>query len=58
MNMTIIDTEAFKKAGLTEQEIESVKRWLEDVKIWKVYTEDEFYSSLENRLFSKQKTYV
>ncbi len=53
-----IDLEAFKKAGFSYEEIESVKRWLSDIENWKVYTENEFYSRLDKRLFSNQKSHV
>jgi len=53
-----IDIEAFKKAGLSNKEIESVIRWLEDVENGRIYTEEEFYTRLEKRLFSKEKSYV
>ncbi len=56
--MTEIDVEAFKKAGFSFEEIESVKKWLDDIENGRVYTEEEFYSRLEKRLFSKSKNYV
>ena len=56
--MKNIDVEAFKKAWFTYDEIESVKKWLEDVEKGRVYTEQEFYSKLENTLFSNNKINV
>lgn len=56
--MTNIDVEAFRKEGFTFEEIESVKRGLDDVENWRTYTEEEFYSRLEKRLFSNDKVNV
>ncbi len=57
--MTInIDTEAFKKAWLSFEEIQSVKKWLDDIENGRFYTEEEFYSRLEKRLFTKNSACV
>jgi predicted transcriptional regulator len=56
--MTKIDIEAFQKQGFSFEEIESIKRGLDDVENGRTYTEEEFYSRLEKRLFSKNKTNV
>ncbi len=53
--MTKIDVEAFKKEGFTFEEIESVKRWLDDIENGRFYTEEEFYSMVNKELFSKNK---
>ena len=53
-----IDVEAFKKAWLSYDEIEWIKRWLKNLEDWNIYEETEFYSNLEKRIFSKRKTYV
>ncbi|MDD3793313.1 MAG: hypothetical protein PHI37_00675 [Candidatus Gracilibacteria bacterium] len=53
-----IDLEAFRKAGLSLEEIDGIKRGLKDVEDGNVYEETEFYSNLEKRIFSKRKTYV
>ncbi len=53
-----IDVEAFKKAWLSNEEIEWIKRWLKDLKKWNIYEETEFYSNLEKKIFSKRKNYV
>ena len=53
-----IDVEAFRKAWCTYDEIEWIKRWLQDLENWNIYEETEFYSNLEKRIFSKRKTYV
>lgn len=57
--MVVIDVEAFKKAGLSFEDIEGIKRWLNDLENGNIYEENEFYSNLEKRLFSKkEKAYV
>ncbi len=56
--MANIDVEAFKKAWFSFEEIEWIKRWLDDLEKWDIYEEAEFYSNLEKRIFSKKKSYV
>ncbi|MDD4151376.1 MAG: hypothetical protein PHR68_02065 [Candidatus Gracilibacteria bacterium] len=56
--MTVIDIEAFKKAGLSFEEIESIKQGLDDVENGRIYTEEEFYSRLEKSLFSNFRVNV
>lgn len=56
--MEDLNIEAFKKAWLSYEDIESVKRWIKDVQQGRIYSEEEFYSQLEKRLFSQEKTYV
>lgn len=57
--MVVIDVELFKKAWLSFEDIEWVKRWLNDLENGNIYEENEFYSNLEKRLFSKkEKAYV
>ncbi|MCH8518620.1 hypothetical protein LAT59_02575 [Candidatus Gracilibacteria bacterium] len=55
---TTIDLEALQKAGLSFEEIESVKRGLADIEAGRVYSEEEFYMNLEKRLFDKKESYV
>ena len=55
---TTLDMEALQKAGLSYEEIESVKRWLADIEAGRVYSEEEFYKNLEKRLFHKKESYV
>ena len=57
--MNNLSIEKFKKEGFTYEEIESVKRWLEDVAKGRVYTEEDFYAELDKTIFSKKnRTYV
>ena len=57
--MANIDIEAFKREGFSLEDIESIKRWLDDIEEGRVYTEKEFYTRLEKRLFPKKsKAYV
>ena len=56
--MLDIDIEAFKKDGFSYEEIESIKRWIKDIEEWKVISEEEFYSNIEKKLYSKNKSYV
>jgi len=57
--MANINIEALKKAWLSFEDIEWVKRWLEDLGNGNIYEENEFYSNLEKRLFSKKvRAYV
>jgi len=57
--MLNINIEALKKAWLSFEEIEWIRRWLKDLENGDIYEENEFYSNLEKRLFSKkEKTYV
>jgi len=58
MNMTLIDTEAFKKAGLTDEEIESVKIWIQDVKSGNTISHDELKAISRKKIFSKSKLYA
>ena len=48
-----------KKSWLDLDEIESIKRWIKDLENWNTFNENEFYSNLEKRIFSKkEKNYV
>ena len=53
--MTKLNVEAFKKEGFSYEEIESIKEGLDDVKNWRVYTEEEFYSKVWEKIFSNKK---
>ncbi len=57
-SMEIINVEAFKNAWLNFEDIEWIKRWLNDLENWNIYEENEFYSNLEKKIFSKKKSYV
>jgi len=56
--MEKIDIEAFKKEWFTFEEIESIKRSIDDVENNRVFTEDEFYSRINKKLFSKNTVNV
>jgi len=58
LGVGVINMEAFKKAWFTYEQIQSIIRWNEQVNIWNIYTEEEFYSRLKKRIHSKQKVYV
>ena len=55
MTTTDIDLEAFKKAGFTYEEIESIKKWERDIKEWKLISKEEMNNFIQNELFSKYK---
>lgn len=56
--MKEINVEAFKKAWLSFEDIEWIKRWLNDLENGNIYEENEFYLNLEKKIFSKKNTYV
>ena len=56
--MDSLDLELLKEAWLDLNEINWIQRWLENIKNWEIYNENEFYSNLEKRLFSKKEIYV
>jgi hypothetical protein len=56
--MENLDIEACKKAWLSFEDIEWIKRWLKDLENWNIYEENDFYANLEKRLFSKKQVYV
>ncbi|MBW7954697.1 hypothetical protein H3C61_02705 [Candidatus Gracilibacteria bacterium] len=56
--MKEINVEAFKKAGLSFEDIEGIKRGLNDLENGNIYEENEFYLNLEKKIFSKKNTYV
>lgn len=53
-----IDVEAFLKAWLSYEEIESVKRWLEDIKSGRTVSFDDIKKSARKKIFSKDKVYA
>jgi len=53
-----IDIEAFKKAGLSNKEIESVIRWLEDVENGRVVLYSKVKSLAREKIFHKEKNYA
>lgn len=56
--MEEINVEAFKKAWLTFDEIESVKQWLEDVENGNTISFEEVKLEARKKLFSKSNIYV
>ena len=55
---TDLDVEAFKKEGFSYEEIESIIEWNRQVDNGEFYSEEEFYSRLEKRIFSNEKVHV
>jgi predicted transcriptional regulator len=53
-----IDVEAFKKEGFSFEEIESVKRWLDDIEKGRTISYEEVKIKSRKKLFSKQKIYA
>ena len=51
-----IDIEAFKKEWFSFEEIESIKRWLDDVENGKTKEHKDVKIEARKLLFSKQKT--
>ncbi len=56
--MTEIDVEAFKKAGFSFEEIESVKRWLDDIKNWNTIAHNDVKHLARKKIFSNAKIYA
>jgi len=53
-----IDLEAFRKAWLSLEEIESVKMWIEDVENWNIVPYEEVKLMARKKIFSKSKIYA
>jgi len=59
MNMTLIDTEAFKKAGFNYEEIQNILESEKEFKEnWVSYDFKEVKKLARKELFSKEKKYV
>ena len=56
--MKEIDIEAFKQAGFSYEEIESVKRWLDDIENGRVVSHEEVKLLARKKIFSKSKNYA
>lgn len=56
--MTKIDIEAFKKEWFTFEEIESVKRGLDDIENWRTVDYIEVKNKARKEIFSKEKAYA
>lgn len=56
--MEDLDIEALKNAWFSYEEIQSIIRWNTQVNNWFIYNEEEFYSRLEKRIYSKERSYV
>jgi len=56
--MTNIDVEAFKKEGFSFEEIESVKRGLDDVENGRTISFENVKNKARKKIFSKQKVYA
>ncbi len=55
---TQLNKKELKKLWFIDSDIDKIKRWINDVENGNFYTEEEFYSRLEKRIFSKNKAYV
>ena len=56
--MKEINVEAFKKAGFSYEEVESIKQWLEDVENWNTVSFEEVKKEARKKIFSKSKVYA
>jgi len=56
--MTKINIEAFKKEGFSFEEIESIKRWIDDVENWRTVSYKEVKKIARENILSKQKVYA
>lgn len=53
-----IDIEAFRKAWLSYEEIESIKMWIDDVKNGRTISFQEVKVEARKKIFSKSKVYA
>jgi len=55
---TTLDMEALQKAGLSYEEIESVKRWLADIEAGRVVSFEEVKHNARKNIFSQSEINV
>jgi hypothetical protein len=56
--MEQIDIEVFKNEWFSFEEIESIKRWINDIENWKTISFEEVKLLSRKKLFSNSKTYA